>query len=840
MRSSSRSLRNAIAAVLALLLCHSGLAAQLVRGRVLDAATGNGVIGAYVVALDVGGNKLTGVLTNDLGAFAVHFVQPGHYKLRAEMIGRQSVDSRALDLAAADTLTVDLALPYAAIALDRIDVSAAKKCVVRPGAGGETYKVWEEARKALTLEAATRAENVFRFNIERFERELDARRTQVVSERSRYVSRFTGDPFSSMPAGHLADLGFLDVRPDGNWLYGPNAEVLLSDPFLDTHCMFLRRDGDRPGQIALAFEPVPGRRITDIRGNLWLDEVTAELRSLEFHYTALPGSMPRGDYGGEANFQRLPGGAWIVRDWQIRSPVVQLVQSNLRGQRIDNEAITGYHAEGAEVLLIQDRNGNVVDETPRAALAGVVWDSIGHGPLPDAVVYLVDTDYSETTDSAGRFRMTGLPAGRYSVSWRNETTQRQGYEPEPRLVELKRGEVTQADFALTSAAFQNLSAAEAARLDSIASLGKALGYNEWVSLLERPTDRGTPTRAGGPGRIDGRVVDHASGKGIAGVRIAILGTDFTAETGADGTFLFRDVPPGDYEVRSEHPAYGPQTNRFEIRGGEFLEISLRLLRQGAEIRAVEPPASQPAAAGAARLFGKVTSNESGKAVSGVVVTIAGTELRRETDGNGMFAFMELPPGPIEVKTEHLGFNPLSYRVELQSGRAYDAVLNLTPRAIPLDPLEVNVTVEERSPWLEMQGFYDRKQYSGLNGTFITRSEIEKRDPRLLTDLYDNIPGVRSFWIQPGQRTVRFRRATTITLSGGSSGYGCEPDYYIDGQRYRDPMETAAVKATVADFNAIPVDQVEAIETYVGAGIPIQYQGSTNCGVILVWTRRGRR
>jgi hypothetical protein len=837
MRSSSRSLRNAVpAAVLGLLLFHSGVAAQFVRGRVLDASTRNGVIGAYVVLVDAAGNRLTGVLTNDLGAFALRFVQPGRYSLRAEMIGRQSVDSRLLDLGPTDSVTVDLTLPYAPISLERIDVSAAKKCEVRPGAGGETYTVWEEARKALSLEAATRAENSFRFNIERFERDLDPRQRQVVSERSRYVSRYTGDPFSTMPAGHFADLGFLDERPDGNYLYGPNAEVLLSDRFLDTHCMYLRRDGDHPGQIALAFEPVPGRRVTDIRGDLWLDEKTAELRSLEFRYTAIPGSMPRGDYGGAATFQHLPGGAWIVHEWLIRAPIVELQQTNILGQSRANEVITGYHTEGAEVLLILDQNGDVVDETPRAVLAGVVWDSIGHGPLPGAVVYLVDTDFSDTTDTAGRFRMTNLPAGNYSVSWRNDVTERRGYRPDPRLVELRRGEVAEADFALTSEAFRNLTVAEAARLDSIIALGKALGYNEWASLLERPA------AAGGPGRIDGRVVDHESGQGIEGVTVTIVGTDFTAKTGGDGAFLFRDVPPGEYEVRSEHEAYSPQVNRFTLAGDEFLEVSLRLLRTGAEFRPVQSDAAAaaPPSGAAARIFGRVLSNENGKAVSGVVVSIAGTELRRETDGNGVFAFTDLPAGTVEVRTEHLGFNPLSYRVELEPGRSYDAVLDLTPRAIPLDPLEVSVTVEERSPWLEIQGFYDRKLYGGLNGHFITRSEIEKRDPRILTDLYDDLPGVRSFWIQPGQRTVRFRRATTITLSGGNSGYGCEPDYYIDGQRYRDPLETAAVQATVADFNALPVDQVEAIEAYVGAGIPIQYQGSTNCGVILVWTRRGSR
>ena len=37
-----------------------------------------------------------------------------------------------------------------------------------------------------------------------------------------------------------------------------------------------------------------------------------------------------------------------------------------------------------------------------------------------------------------------------------------------------------------------------------------------------------------------------------------------------------------------------------------------------------------------------------------------------------------------------------------------------------------------------------------------------------------------------------------------------------------------------DFDAIPIDYVEAVEVYQGLGIPIQYGPA--CGVVLLWTR----
>jgi hypothetical protein len=42
---------------------------------------------------------------------------------------------------------------------------------------------------------------------------------------------------------------------------------------------------------------------------------------------------------------------------------------------------------------------------------------------------------------------------------------------------------------------------------------------------------------------------------------------------------------------------------------------------------------------------------------------------------------------------------------------------------------------------------------------------------------------------------------------------------------------------VDDFNAVPIVAVEAMEIFVGARTPSQY--NSPCGVILVWSRRGR-
>ncbi|MFW6202526.1 MAG: hypothetical protein ACOC8B_08100 [Gemmatimonadota bacterium] len=51
-----------------------------------------------------------------------------------------------------------------------------------------------------------------------------------------------------------------------------------------------------------------------------------------------------------------------------------------------------------------------------------------------------------------------------------------------------------------------------------------------------------------------------------------------------------------------------------------------------------------------------------------------------------------------------------------------------------------VTVDRNRRWLERTGFY-RRMESGV-GYFMTRDEIEQRNPRVLSDLMRPIPDVR--------------------------------------------------------------------------------------------------
>jgi hypothetical protein len=97
--------------------------------------------------------------------------------------------------------------------------------------------------------------------------------------------------------------------------------VLLSDDFLDTHCFrMVRAEKDRPGAVGLGFEPVKGRRVPEIKGTLWVDRGSAELRMLDYEYVNVPSAVRTPGLGGRSEFARLATGDWIIKDWYIRLP----------------------------------------------------------------------------------------------------------------------------------------------------------------------------------------------------------------------------------------------------------------------------------------------------------------------------------------------------------------------------------------------------------------------------------------------------------------------------------------------------------------------------------------
>lgn len=428
------------------------LQAQTVRGTLTEEETGMPLGGALVVLLDAQGRQQTATLTNEAGHFTIQAPQPGVYRLRAERIGYRSTYSSRFQLRAGQTFEYSLVAPHEAVRLAGIEVRGQQRCVIRPQEGLQTHALWEEARKALNVTSVVQDERIQGMTLLQYERELDPTTLRGSTERSWYRSGFSKRPFVSRSAEELARTGYVHRTDEDTRYFAPDADVLLSDLFLDHHCMRIRSGGrDRPGLIGLAFEPVRSRDLPGIRGVLWLDEKTAELRYMEYGYTGLPFSLSADRLGGQVEFRRLPTGAWIVQRWWIRMPVTGPEAWERPGDPFfaarRQAAIIRIKEEGGEVMEIFT-TGGVTALSERAFFNGVVFDSTRAAPLAGATVFLSGTHHAATTDEQGRFFLDDLSAGAYSVSFLHPRLDSLGYVPAVQEVAVRGGEVTELELAV--------------------------------------------------------------------------------------------------------------------------------------------------------------------------------------------------------------------------------------------------------------------------------------------------------------------------------------------------------------------------------------------------------
>ncbi|HZD04051.1 MAG TPA: carboxypeptidase regulatory-like domain-containing protein, partial [Longimicrobiales bacterium] len=285
-------------------------------------------------------------------------------------------------------------------------------------------------------------------------RELDPERLTVVDEQRRVDTRFTGEsPFAGAPAAELQELGYVRETPDGSFdYYGPDAHVLLSDVFLDSHCFRVHTDDPpEPGWVGLAFEPVERGGVSDVEGVLWVDAATSELRRLDFDYTWLPAGLRDDRMGGLVDFERIPEGPWMVRRWAIRMPVVGLRRSYAFGMEGREEPYLMRATEtGGEVMEVNLQDGSPLIRTRTATLTRTVFDSIAGEPLEGATVRLAGTDFSAVTGPVGRFRLDGLPDGSYGVVFDAERLEGIPWSPAPVTVRLEAGAEATVDLAVPS------------------------------------------------------------------------------------------------------------------------------------------------------------------------------------------------------------------------------------------------------------------------------------------------------------------------------------------------------------------------------------------------------
>lgn len=229
------------------------------------------------------------------------------------------------------------------------------------------------------------------------------------------------------------------------------------------------------------------------------------------------------------------------------------------------------------------------------------------------------------------------------------------------------------------------------------------------------------------------------------------------------------------------------------------------------------PVQAQGADAASTVQGQVVDQESGRPLAEVAVSLAsgpggtpgaGTRI---TNAEGRFRFRSVPPGTYRIVATRIGYRERTDTLEVEAGSDLEMYLPLTVSPVPLAPITVEVTRHAPGP---LDDFQDRRRTRP--GTFIDREQIENRHPIYFSDLLRMVPGAR---VVPG----RFS-GSVVLLRGG-----CRPRLWVDGVPISSSPE--GVDAIIQ-----PLD-VEAIEIYHASELPAEF-GSSSCGAIIVWTRRG--
>lgn len=392
-------------------------AAQTIRVRTIEIETQRVIAGAIVVLLDSTGRRLVQGLTDDLGRITLQAPAPGTYRLKADRIGHVGIIGPPFH--ATDGSSITLEMPAERFLLPEIAVAGSSACG-RRAEGEQTARLWEEVQKALAASEITANTERVELAVRRFRRYRSLNGTLRSDSTVRsYTTRES--PFVSVDPGSLRTAGYIQSSGGSYRFLGPDAALLLSDQFLEDHCFRVAPAASgMPNSVGLGFEPVPGTDVPEIKGTLWVDRATGELRVLDFEYVNVPSALRVRGLGGRFEFERLPQGTWIIRDWYIRTPDRVAFQRRPGARRPVTQAdtIVGLVDEGGTARPLGDASVHLAEAALRTSDASItLYDVRGRvvssagGPLEGALIAVAGLDTVLATGPNGAFRLRGLPTG---------------------------------------------------------------------------------------------------------------------------------------------------------------------------------------------------------------------------------------------------------------------------------------------------------------------------------------------------------------------------------------------------------------------------------------------
>lgn len=805
-------------------LVATGAAAQTVSGTVrADGAAGPLPQTTIVLTTD-DGTLVRGVVTGDDGAYTLRAPAPGRYRVKVRRIGFAPDSSAVLVLASGANASFSPTLRSYATRLASMKVRATGRCVASGSAGGATARLWNDVQAALTATAiATQpsGDTHLAFMLRRFARTVDPTTSLVLQQRSADLQ--TTDAYASLPAESLVREGFIRPGRDSTTYAAPDAGTLASDVFVREHCFYATPgDSAHANDVGLGFRPVKRGRADDVEGVLWVDTATAELRSLEYHYTGrfAAASLGLGGPSGRVDYARVGRGAWIVQHWVVRVPVPGRTV-NLQNAQDSTGTRTGHfvalYESGGDVLRTYLARGDSILPMP-ASVTGQVADST-RTPLGGArgvrvtLASRADSSPARTivTDSTGAYEFDDVAPGDYVVRMASVRFDTLGIAMPDRDVHVESG------------ARAWLASAIPSLPTIVHGICAATGARPGVVLHGVVTD--PATRA----PIPGAVVSVTWRDGTAGGRMV----GWTHVTDSTGAYVACGIPASD-------------SLRMTVRMGDA--------RYATTLHTTSHPvqrydvASRELANSASLLVSLVDAK--GRAVpAGEVRVDSGAWVRGSAKAPIHLA--GLAGGSHVLEARAVGGATHAWSVRLHTGRSVSTTLSLAPKGAKTELEAVRVVAAAPSR-------FEKHRASGM-GHYIDASQIAARGYPSFIDLLRTVPGVRvvasqvdgslsgshwelemrgtnllpSYAAKPGAAAVP-SYVNSVPDQVGMTGNRCKVEIYLDGAQVYFPKD---IPTSDVLQSLVSTKEIAGIEVYnSSATIPAEYASmDAVCGVIAVWT-----
>jgi hypothetical protein len=814
--------------------------AQSVHGAVVDNAD-TPLPGVVVLLLDSNGKEVGRVLSSARGEYRLVVPRAGQYRVRTLRIGFRQSLTEPITLGASDDIARRLVLDGIAFSLDTVRAIGRNPCrVVTSDSSSVIASVWNDVRGALIATQLTVNTRTMIATTLTYDRTTDERSGRIGMQTVDVVSAFSRQPWLSAAPDALSTNGYVYTTPDDIRVYNaPGLDALLSDDFVEDHCLRLAPDSDDT-RLGIRFQPTPGRdKVTDIRGTLWLDRATNELRELEYHYVNVSRDEER-TAGGTIGFSRLRNGMWAISDWNIRMPMIVLVpvydgalKIVAREARIDSIRVTGGQLIAA--VLSSSRGRDTIWTRPALVLRGMITDSLTHDPIARAVVALGGTGQVDTTDASGQFSFPRVLQGRYVVETRT-----------PSLDSVNTVDQRSVLFADTSTSI-SIPVPNASMITSSVCGPRPLDSGRGILFgsvgVSRDTTRRSGTRVWATWSAEAAKAPNDSANGA---RTHTLET----RTDARGDFRMCGIPVDvAFTLRASDDSAEAAPVRVRIPDdGRFAHVDI-VLDQSLSIAGV--------------FAGTVVTESPAMPLPGVEIVLPDLGLTTRSDSAGAFRIAGVVPGNRKVVARRVGYGVMESEIEFTAGVTTDRRIVLA-RVTLLDSL-LTTADRDNDPLLRA---FDERRRMGL-GQFVTREEIARRETALLSSFLQQRPGL-NLLSTTGNDFVEGKRPMPSSCGRvpGPPPRSVDPDgsmakclrregvYYVPEKADQEQGTPVACYARVyldnqlmnpgtpsPPFNLRQVQptQVEAMEFYAGSTqVPVEFLArNSSCGVLVIHTRRYR-